>query len=131
MGPTGVCLPDLTYYWNRIKDHAGIEGVRIHDLRHSHASRALALGESLTMIGRILGHSKVGHQRPICASRARRGEGRGGAHRRQHRRSSRGAGRRGGIGGTAMAVLQYRTLSNRTVEALFVERDTVFWDRAP
>ena len=55
-----ICLPDLTYYWNRIKDHAGIEGVRIHDLRHSHASRALALGESLTMIGRILGHSKVG-----------------------------------------------------------------------
>ena len=56
----GICLPDLTYYWNRIKDHAGIDGVRIHDLRHSHASRALALGESLTMIGRILGHSKVG-----------------------------------------------------------------------
>ena len=56
----GICLPDLTYYWNRIKDHAGIEDVRIHDLRHSHASRALALGESLTMIGRILGHSKVG-----------------------------------------------------------------------
>ena len=56
----GICLPDLTYYWNRIKDHAGIEGVRIHDLRHSHASRALALGESLTMIGRILGHSRVG-----------------------------------------------------------------------
>ena len=56
----GICLPDLTYYWNRIKDHAGIEGVRIHDLRHSHASRALALGESLTMIGRLLGHSKVG-----------------------------------------------------------------------
>ena len=56
----GICLPDLAYYWNRIKDHAGLEGVRIHDLRHSHASRALALGESLTMIGRILGHSKVG-----------------------------------------------------------------------
>ena len=30
-----------------------------HDLRHSYASRALALGESLTMIGRLLGHSKV------------------------------------------------------------------------
>ena len=38
----------------------GLDGVRVHDLRHSHASRALALGESLTMIGRILGHSKVG-----------------------------------------------------------------------
>ena len=34
--------------------------MRIRDLRHSHASRALALGESLTMIGRLLGHSKVG-----------------------------------------------------------------------
>ena len=28
-----------------------------------------------------------------------------------------------------MPVLQYRTLSNRTVSALSVERDTVFWDR--
>ena len=28
-----------------------------------------------------------------------------------------------------MAVLQYRTISNRTVAALAVERDTVFWDR--
>ena len=56
----GIHLPDLTYYWNRIQAHAGLEGVRIHDLRHSHASRALALGESLTMIGRLLGHSKVG-----------------------------------------------------------------------
>ena len=56
----GACLPDLTYYWNRIQARAGLEGVRIHDLRHSYASRALALGESLTMIGRLLGHSKVG-----------------------------------------------------------------------
>ena len=28
-----------------------------------------------------------------------------------------------------MAVLQYRTLSNRTLAALRVERDMVFWDR--
>ena len=28
-----------------------------------------------------------------------------------------------------MAVLQYRTLSNRTVATLSVERDMVFWDR--
>ena len=28
-----------------------------------------------------------------------------------------------------MAVLQSRKLSNRTVAALAVERDTVFWDR--
>ena len=53
-------LPGLSWYWNRIQDRAGLEGVRIHDLRHSHASRALALGESLSMIGKLLGHSKVG-----------------------------------------------------------------------
>ena len=34
------------------------EGSR--DTRTPYASRALALGESLTMIGRLLGHSKVG-----------------------------------------------------------------------
>ena len=33
--------------------------VRIHDLRHSYASRALALGESLPMIGKLLGHRRI------------------------------------------------------------------------
>ena len=33
--------------------------MRIHDLRHSFASKALALGESLTMIGKLLGHTQV------------------------------------------------------------------------
>ena len=31
----------------------------IRDLRHSFASRALSLGESLPMIGKLLGHTKV------------------------------------------------------------------------
>ena len=35
------------------------EHVRILDLRHSFASSALALGESLTMIGKLLGHTQV------------------------------------------------------------------------
>ena len=30
-----------------------------HALRHSYASRALTLGESLTMIGKLLGHTQV------------------------------------------------------------------------
>ncbi len=37
----------------------GLEDVRLHDLRHSYASRALFLGESLSMIGRLLGHSSI------------------------------------------------------------------------
>ena len=37
----------------------GLHDVRIHDLRHSYASRALALGESLYTIGKLLGHTMV------------------------------------------------------------------------
>ena len=33
--------------------------MRLHDLRHSFASRALALGESLPAIGKLLGHSNI------------------------------------------------------------------------
>ena len=45
--------------WRRVRERAGLEDVRLHDLRHSFASRALALGESLPMIGKLLGHGKV------------------------------------------------------------------------
>jgi integrase len=37
----------------------GLMDVRIHDLRHSFASGAIALGESLPMIGKLLGHTQV------------------------------------------------------------------------
>ena len=53
-------LSTLTPYWHFVRKEAEVEDVRIHDLRHSYASRALALGESLTMIGRLLGHTDVG-----------------------------------------------------------------------
>ena len=55
----GSHLTDLQRPWRRIRKQASLEDVRIHDLRHSFASRALALGESLTMIGKLLGHTQV------------------------------------------------------------------------
>ena len=55
----GARLPHITYYWYRVRQRAGLEDVRLHDLRHSFASRALALGEPLPMIGRLLGHTKI------------------------------------------------------------------------
>ena len=55
----GSHLTDLQRPWRRIRKQAGLQDVRIHDLRHSFASRALALGESLTMIGKLLGHTQV------------------------------------------------------------------------
>ena len=49
----------LANHWHRLRVRADLADVRLHDLRHSYASRALALGESLSMIGKLLGHSKV------------------------------------------------------------------------
>jgi integrase len=43
--------------WERIRERAGLDGVRIHDLRHSYASVAAGAGASLPIIGRILGHT--------------------------------------------------------------------------
>ncbi len=45
--------------WIPLRARAGLEDVRLHDLRHSYASRALALGAGLPMIGRLLGHATV------------------------------------------------------------------------
>jgi integrase len=55
----GSHLTDLQHPWRRIRSKANLDGVRIHDLRHSYASGALALGEGLPMIGKLLGHTQV------------------------------------------------------------------------
>ena len=41
----------LDHTWRTVRAAAGLEDVRLHDLRHSFASRALALGETLPVIG--------------------------------------------------------------------------------
>lgn len=43
--------------WKRIRKAAGIEDVRLHDLRHSFASIAVSGGASLPIIGSLLGHT--------------------------------------------------------------------------
>ena len=55
----GSHLTDLPHPWRRIRARAELPDVQIHDLRHSFASRALALGEGLPMIGKLLGHTQV------------------------------------------------------------------------
>ena len=56
---SGTRMRKLDDAWLRLRARAELEDVRIHDLRHSYASRALALGESLPMIGRLLGHRQI------------------------------------------------------------------------
>jgi integrase len=55
----GARLTDLQHPWRRVRARAGLDDLRIHDLRHSYASGALALGEGLPMIGKLLGHTQV------------------------------------------------------------------------
>jgi integrase len=47
----------LPRVWQRIRRRAGLADVRLHDLRHSHASAAAGLGTPLQIIGALLGHS--------------------------------------------------------------------------
>jgi integrase len=55
---TGKHIIGLQHIWQRIRKDAGIEDVRLHDLRHSFASVAAAAGMGLPIIGAILGHSQ-------------------------------------------------------------------------
>lgn len=50
---------DLARPWAAVSKLAGLEGVRIHDLRHSFASVAVSGGASLPMIRALLGHTQA------------------------------------------------------------------------
>jgi integrase len=55
----GQRLSDLQPFWRRARARAGLKDVRIHDLRHTFASAAVASGQGLPMIGKLLGHNQV------------------------------------------------------------------------
>ena len=50
---TAVAVDQL---WYGVRAEAGLHEVRIHDLRHTYASIAMARGETVLTIGRLLGH---------------------------------------------------------------------------
>lgn len=54
----GTHLQDLNGPWRRIRAAADLEGVRLHDLRHTWASLGAASGLSLPLIGAVLGHTE-------------------------------------------------------------------------
>ncbi len=51
-------LVNIQKPWRAIRSRAGLEDVRIHDLRHTYASIGAGLGISLPMLGRLLGHTQ-------------------------------------------------------------------------
>ncbi len=55
----GRHLYTLSRPWERIRERAGLDDVRLHDLRHTFASIGAAAGLSLPVIGKLLGHTQV------------------------------------------------------------------------
>jgi integrase len=49
---------DLNKPWRLVSTRANLVGVRIHDLRHTHASYGAGAGFGLPIIGKLLGHSQ-------------------------------------------------------------------------
>ena len=54
----GQPLGDIKHFWQRVCREAGLEGVRLHDLRHTYASSLVSGGVSLHIVGRLLGHTQ-------------------------------------------------------------------------
>jgi integrase len=55
----GKHATDFQHPWRRIRERAGLKGVRIHDLRHTYASNAVSSGMPIQMVGRLLGHTQI------------------------------------------------------------------------
>ena len=52
-------MPSISSYWVRIRDQAGLPGLRLHDLRHTWASVAAMNGVDMVTIAKLLGHALV------------------------------------------------------------------------
>ena len=52
-------IQGLQKIWHRIRGKAGLQDVRIHDLRHTFASVAVSSGTPLYEVGRLLGHASI------------------------------------------------------------------------
>ena len=52
-------IDTIAFQWDRIRDEAGLPGLRLHDLRHSWASTAAMNGVDMVTIAKLLGHALV------------------------------------------------------------------------
>jgi len=56
---TGEPLRSIARGWSSLRKKAGLEFLRIHDLRHNHASMLVNNGVSIYSVSQVLGHSSV------------------------------------------------------------------------
>ncbi len=55
-GDSGGHFQGVPKVWRKVRSLAGLEDLRLHDLRHSFASIAVSAGASLPIVGALLGH---------------------------------------------------------------------------
>ena len=55
----GQPIKDIKKSWVTIKKQANLEDFRIHDLRHTYASHLVSSGLSLSIVGKLLGHTQA------------------------------------------------------------------------
>jgi len=55
----GQPLKEIKNFWRTVLRQADIENVRIHDLRHTYASHLVSNGLSLSIVGKLLGHTQA------------------------------------------------------------------------
>jgi integrase len=55
----GSAMTELKRPWQIVCRAAGLKGVRLHDLRHTHASFGAGSGLGLPIIGKLLGHTQA------------------------------------------------------------------------
>lgn len=55
----GAPLKEIKTFWKTVLKEANLQSVRIHDLRHTHASHLVSSGLSLSIVGKLLGHTQA------------------------------------------------------------------------
>ncbi len=56
--PEDLTAQRLRTFWRRVREDAGLPGLRLHDCRHSYASQGVMHGVGLTTVGLLLGHRR-------------------------------------------------------------------------
>lgn len=56
---TGKPYVSVYASWDRARKKAGLQDVRLHDLRHSYASSLVNAGTSIYVVSKVLGHSQI------------------------------------------------------------------------
>ena len=52
-------IRDIKSFWEKIIRESKLKDIRIHDLRHTHASHLVSSGLSLSIVGKLLGHTQA------------------------------------------------------------------------